>query len=134
MGMYSVSTVIQKYKLRVVDGCFGHLKKAKININADKELAYAAQLMARRFTIKPTVMDKASTKVGNKVISFLGNNGQLKDTKNLSLFICQNQRECLIINYTRRSLYGNIIGRGFNSLHLHQDSKIEICQEKLENG
>ena len=52
------------------------LKKSEIKINADnRELAYAAQLMARRFTIKPTVMDKASIKVGNKIISCLGNNG-----------------------------------------------------------
>jgi len=31
--------------------------------------------MARRFTIRPTGMDKASIKVGNKIISCLGNNG-----------------------------------------------------------
>ena len=54
----------------------GHLKNEKLKINADnRELAYAAQLMARRFTIRPTGMDKASIKVGNKIISCLGNNG-----------------------------------------------------------
>ena len=38
-----VSTLHQKHKLQVVDGRFGHLKKAKININADnQELALAA--------------------------------------------------------------------------------------------
>ena len=43
------------------------LKKSEIKINADNQLAYAAQAQCR-FTIKPTVMDKASTRVGNKVI------------------------------------------------------------------
>ena len=38
-----VSTLYKKDKKRVVDGCFGHLKKAKLNINANnEELAYAA--------------------------------------------------------------------------------------------
>jgi len=38
-----VSTLHQRYGLQVVDGCFGHLKKAKLNINADREeLALAA--------------------------------------------------------------------------------------------
>ena len=40
-----VSTLYKKDKKRVVDGCFGHYKKAKakIKINADNtELAYAA--------------------------------------------------------------------------------------------
>lgn len=38
-----VSTLILKYEKRVVDGCFGHYKKAKLNINANnEELAYAA--------------------------------------------------------------------------------------------
>ena len=38
-----VSTYYQKHRLQVVDGCFGHLKKAKLNINADREeLALAA--------------------------------------------------------------------------------------------
>ena len=42
-GGVKVSTLYQKYKQRVVDGCFGHYKKAKININADnQELAFAA--------------------------------------------------------------------------------------------
>ena len=67
MGMYLVSTAVQKYKQRVVDGCFGHYKKAKLKINADNELAYAAQLQ-RRLTVQPTDIDKASNKVGNKVI------------------------------------------------------------------
>ena len=38
-----VSTYYQKYRLQVVDGWFGDLKKAKLNINADNEkLALAA--------------------------------------------------------------------------------------------
>ena len=38
-----VSTLYKKDKKRVVDGCFGHYKKAKLKINADNtELAYAA--------------------------------------------------------------------------------------------
>ena len=38
-----VSTLYKKDKKRVVDGCFGHYKKAKLNINADRnELALAA--------------------------------------------------------------------------------------------
>ena len=42
-GDVMVSTLHQKYGLQVVDGCFGHLKKAKLNINADREeLALAA--------------------------------------------------------------------------------------------
>ena len=42
-GDVMVSTLHQKYKLQVVDGRFGHLKKAKIKINADnEELALAA--------------------------------------------------------------------------------------------
>ena len=44
MGMYWFSTVSQKHMKRVVDGCFGHYKKAEIKINADnnREIAYAA--------------------------------------------------------------------------------------------
>ena len=43
MGMYWFSTVFQKPVKRVVDGCFGHYKKAELKINADnRELAYAA--------------------------------------------------------------------------------------------
>lgn len=42
MGMYLVSTVSQKYELQVVE-LPGHLKRQKLNINADnRELAYAA--------------------------------------------------------------------------------------------
>ena len=42
-GDVMVSTLHQKYKLQVVDGRFGHLKKARIKINADnEELALAA--------------------------------------------------------------------------------------------
>ena len=42
-GCIWFSTVSQKYMYRVVDGCFGHYKKAEIKINADNtELAYAA--------------------------------------------------------------------------------------------
>lgn len=42
-GDVMASTLIFKYGKRVVDGCFGHYKKAKLNINANKEeLAYAA--------------------------------------------------------------------------------------------
>ena len=38
-----VSTYYQKDRLQVVDGRFGHLKKAKLKINADNnELALAA--------------------------------------------------------------------------------------------
>ena len=36
-----VSTLYKKDKKRVVDGCFGHYKKAKINAD-NTELAYAA--------------------------------------------------------------------------------------------
>ena len=42
-GDVMASTIVVKHYKRVVDGCFGHLKKAEININADnRELAYAA--------------------------------------------------------------------------------------------
>lgn len=44
--------------------------------------------MQRRLTIRPTGIDKASTKVGNKVIPRLGNNGYFKATLNSSVFIC----------------------------------------------
>lgn len=40
------------------------------------------------------------------------------------MFVCKEQREKTITNYTRRNLCGKIIGRGFNSLHLHQKNKI----------
>ena len=46
--------------------------------------------MARRFTVRPTGMAKASIKVGNKIISCIGNNGYVKATKNSSLFINKN--------------------------------------------
>ena len=42
-GCIWLSTVSQKHTKRVVDGCFGHYKKAELNLNADNtELAYAA--------------------------------------------------------------------------------------------
>ena len=42
-GDVKVSTNYLQYWSRGVDGCFGHYKKAKLNIKADnRELAYAA--------------------------------------------------------------------------------------------
>ena len=42
-GDVMVSTLHQKHRLQVVDGRFGHFKKAKLKINADnQELALAA--------------------------------------------------------------------------------------------
>jgi len=42
MGMYLESTVILRYRWRVVDSRLGHLKKTRKQLNADEKLAFAA--------------------------------------------------------------------------------------------